>query len=596
MALQAEQLERTAAIAEARRELDRVTVWAAAHANDAEADPAVADAQLRRILADVNRRLLAIADYAGETVAQIEPRLVQIEEQGAEAVRALRSGFRSAADSRFAQIVVAREAIDEALARLDDRFRSMARTARDGATATLETVRRLSLVLLLLAGLLAIGLSVSIVRSLGRLRREGRYLASMGGDPPKVQIPALSDQQVANFGKAMMAYLAERDRQKALTRETAAAESRYGALLETGGFGYFRLLGSKLEEANPALARLLGYDDLADLRGAVGSVREDLFFDGEEHEQLQSEVRALGSVSMFELRLRSKRSEPLWTHIVARQVGNGQTLRFEALVIDITDRKISQDEMVSELERARFADRAKTEFLANVSHELRTPLNAIIGFSEIMLDEDLRPRNPETLEEYLNDIHESGLHLLSLVSDLLDMSRIEAGQAELREEELKVPDLVESAVRMVRRQAAEGRVKVGIKEARQDCYLRGDRRAVKQILVNLLSNAVKFTPSGGSVTVQCRPGARGTYDITVTDTGVGIEADDLPKVFERFGQVNGAPRIHGPGTGLGLPLTQALVRQHGGDLSIRSRPQKGTTVKVSFPADRVVRPSALGMV
>ena len=460
----------------------------------------------------------------------------------------------------------------------------------------MDIARNLAFAILLVAAVLAIGLSVSIVRSLGRLRREGRYMASMGGEPAKLQMPPLSDQQVAHFGKAMMAYLAERDRLKTATRETAAAESRYGALLETGGLGYFRALGSKLEEANPALARMLGYDDLADLRGSVRSVRADLFFDENEHEQLQSEVRALGSVSMTELRLRSKTGEPLWAQVVARGVGTDQTLRFEALAVDITDRKVSYDGMVSELERARFADRAKTEFLANVSHELRTPLNAIIGFSEIMLDEQLRPRNPETIEEYLNDIHDSGLHLLSLVSDLLDMSRIEAGQAELREEELKVPDLVESAIRMVRRQAAEGGVRVGIKEARQDCFLRGDRRAVKQVLVNLLSNAVKFTPSGGSVTVQCRAGPRGTYDITVTDTGVGIEADDLPKVFERFGQVNGAPRVNGPGTGLGLPLTQALVRMHGGDLSIRSRPQKGTTVKVTFPAERVVRPSALGMV
>ena len=265
---------------------------------------------------------------------------------------------------------------------------------------------------------------------------------------------------------------------------------------------------------------------------------------------------------------------------------------FVAIVADISDRKVAEEAMEVAMQEAELANRAKSEFLANMSHELRTPLNAIIGFSEIIQSETFGPVGSPKYRDYVTDIHESGKHLLALINDVLDLSKIEAGQMQLHEQTIDVPEVIRSAMGFMTERAREGGVTLAAELGPDPLPgLCADRRMVMQILANLLSNAVKFTPSGGRVAVKAWCGPHGGYVFQVVDNGIGIALEDLPKALARFGQVDsGLQRAH-EGTGLGLPLTKSLTELHGGSLDLESAVGVGTTATVRFPAERVVGPS-----
>ena len=239
--------------------------------------------------------------------------------------------------------------------------------------------------------------------------------------------------------------------------------------------------------------------------------------------------------------------------------------------------------------RARAADRAKSEFLAVMSHELRTPLNAIIGFSEVITNETFGPIGSVRYREYTNDIHESGHHLLGLINDILDLSKIESGTDDLHEDKIEIPEIISAALKMVKQRAEQGGIKLELELPDPLPALRADERRLKQILVNLLSNAVKFTEAGGEVTLSAWYRTDSGYCFQITDTGIGIAPEDIPKALSRFGQIDGDLNRQYEGTGLGLPLTKALVELHGGALDLQSEVGVGTTVTVRFPAERLVR-------
>ncbi len=248
----------------------------------------------------------------------------------------------------------------------------------------------------------------------------------------------------------------------------------------------------------------------------------------------------------------------------------------------------SNQELRNSKEIAESANRAKSEFLAAMSHELRTPLNAIIGFSEIIKNETFGPVGSVKYREYSNDIHDSGQHLLGLINDILDLSKIESGTDELHEDTIEIPEIVRSAVMLVGHRAEQGGVKLELELADRLPALRADERKVKQILVNLLSNAVKFTDAGGEVALRAWCRIDSGYVFQITDTGIGIAPEDIPKALSRFVQVDGDLNRVYEGTGLGLPLTGGLVELHGGSLDLQSKVGVGTTVTVRFPADRIV--------
>ena len=227
------------------------------------------------------------------------------------------------------------------------------------------------------------------------------------------------------------------------------------------------------------------------------------------------------------------------------------------------------------------ANRHKSEFLANVSHELRTPLNAIIGFSEV-LGERLFGELNEKQAEYTEDILSSGRHLLSLINDILDLSKIEAGRMELEVTTFHMPDAIENALLLIRERASRHGIKLErIIDDRLGDFT-GDERKVKQVLVNLLANAVKFTPEGGRIKVEARLGDSALI-VSVTDTGMGIATEDQEAIFEEFRQASGNYAQKREGTGLGLSLTRKFVEMHGGKIWVESELGKGSTFTFTLP-------------
>jgi len=235
-------------------------------------------------------------------------------------------------------------------------------------------------------------------------------------------------------------------------------------------------------------------------------------------------------------------------------------------------------------EVAEKSNRLKSEFLANMSHELRTPLNAILGFSEVITRETFGPGLPR-YRDYANDIHGAGAHLLTLINEILDLSKAEAGKLELHPEQVDLNVLIEEAVRMVQGRAAEHDLRFTVDLAPLP-PLMIDRLRVKQVLLNLLSNAIKFTPDGGAVTIRASAEASGDITVCVRDTGIGIAADKLDDVFEPFRQIDSTLSRKYEGTGLGLSLVRSLMTLHGGQVRIESRLNHGTTLFVTFPAAR----------
>ncbi len=239
-------------------------------------------------------------------------------------------------------------------------------------------------------------------------------------------------------------------------------------------------------------------------------------------------------------------------------------------------------------EVAETSNRVKSEFLANMSHELRTPLNAILGFTEILKIQLYGPLGHTKYIEYADDVHKSGAHLLDMINDVLDLSKIDAGKMELRESAFPVGELIDDAVLLTRGKAND-RVRTEL-SVPGDLHIQADRRLIKQILINLLSNAIKFTPEGGTITIGVRKGCNLGLEIYVADTGIGMDAVQLEKAFSPYGQIDSKIAQTHRGTGLGLPIAQSLARLHRGDLIAESTPGKGTCMTLILPEDRIVNP------
>ena len=261
---------------------------------------------------------------------------------------------------------------------------------------------------------------------------------------------------------------------------------------------------------------------------------------------------------------------------------------FVTLYSDIAERKRVEQEMSDARNQAEVANRSKSEFLANMSHELRTPLNAIIGFSDILRSEKFGAIGNAKYLEYVRDIHTSGVHLLDLINDVLDMSKIEAGKLELFEEEVAVAELVASCLAMISERARERRIRIAADVGSQSTMIWADLRGMKQILLNILSNAVKFSHDGGAVTITSGLDSGGGVIITVSDTGIGMTPEQIERARQPFGQAHAATTRAYGGTGLGLPITQRLVELHSGELRIDSVHGEGTRVSIVLPPLRTL--------
>ncbi len=253
---------------------------------------------------------------------------------------------------------------------------------------------------------------------------------------------------------------------------------------------------------------------------------------------------------------------------------------------DITRQKEWEVQLYQAKEKAEAASVSKTNFLANVSHELRTPLNAIIGFAEMISNEVFGALGNERYEEYVKHIHDSGSHLLHLINNLLDLSKVEAGKFELQESDVHLSELIRNSMNYCRNQADETGVSLILQEGAEIGLVRADENALRQILLNLLSNAIKFTPKGGTVTVFTDLTGDGDVRVTVQDTGIGMEEKSISVALQPFGQIENAFNRKYPGTGLGLPLVSSLVELHGGRFDIKSALGEGTTCSLNIPCKR----------
>jgi signal transduction histidine kinase len=240
----------------------------------------------------------------------------------------------------------------------------------------------------------------------------------------------------------------------------------------------------------------------------------------------------------------------------------------------------SNQEIADKSRQLEIASRHKSEFLANMSHELRTPLNAVIGFSEV-LSEGMFGQLNEKQEEYARDIYSSGQHLLSLINDILDLSKIEAGRMELEVTDFHLPAALDNALTLVRERAGRRGIALGMTVDDRLGEIRADERKIRQVVLNLLSNAIKFTPEGGRIEVRAAP-VDESVEVSVTDTGVGIAPEDQEAIFEEFKQVGTAAKKV-EGTGLGLALSRKFIELHGGRIWVKSEVGVGSTFTFRIP-------------
>ena len=284
-----------------------------------------------------------------------------------------------------------------------------------------------------------------------------------------------------------------------------------------------------------------------------------------------------------------ERSDGRWLQIHERRTSVGGTV---AVGVDISDLKERESALRDALIKTEAADRAKTEFLANTSHELRTPLNAIIGFAEIIKAESFGPVGVPEYREFIGDIVTSGQHLLDIINDILDMSRMEAGTLEVQEETIKVPEILDICVRSATIAAEETGVTLTASIPDDAPRLFADARLVKRMVGHLLSNAVKFTNEGGRVDLSVAWTEERPLTIAVRDTGIGMAPEQIPLVLQPFGQADASLARSYEGTGLGLSLTKSMVELHGGRLDLESESGVGTTATLVFPKERVRKAAA----
>jgi PAS domain S-box-containing protein len=397
--------------------------------------------------------------------------------------------------------------------------------------------------------------------------------------------------------------------QEALTR----AERDYRDIFENAREGIYRSSpdGRQLR-ANPALVRLNGYATEDEMLAAINDIGREWYVDPGRREVFRRLLDANDEITGFVSEIyRHKTRERIWISENARAVrgADGSLLYYEGTVQDITDQIRAQQGMRRAMAAAETSNRAKSEFLANMSHELRTPLNAIIGFSEVIKSETFGAVGNDRYAGYVDDIHASARHLLGLIEDILEMSKAEAGRLEVAEEPVDLAHLAGRAAHMLSERARRGGVELAVEppDPAAPTVLRGDERRLMQVALNLIGNAVKFTPPGGKVAVRlgraadvvpenlpapeigsAAPPAPRDPALVVADTGIGIPADQLSRVFEPFVQVDRPGTDPREGAGLGLALSRTLVELHGGTLALTSRPGSGTTAVARFPEARVV--------
>jgi PAS domain S-box-containing protein len=338
-------------------------------------------------------------------------------------------------------------------------------------------------------------------------------------------------------------------------------------------------------DVNMALARIYGYPSPAALKLALTDIAAQLYVDSRRRGDFQRLMEAQDKVTDFVSEIRHSDGTTIWISENARAVRDwaGRLVCYEGTVTDVTEKFKAERLMRCALREAEEANRAKSAFLAAMSHELRTPLNAIIGFSEVIKDGLLGAVQPPAYAGYAADIHISGVRLLAIINDVLDVSRLEGGNISLSPEPCTLTVLIDEAVAVAHDLTGDARP-VAIDTAMAPPELCVDVNRLRQCLAKLLANAMKFTPDGGTIAVRAALAADGGLRIAVVDTGIGMAPEKVATAIEPFHQLDGSLARRFGGTGLGLSIAKALVELHGGRLEIASAEGEGTTVTITLPA------------
>ena len=375
------------------------------------------------------------------------------------------------------------------------------------------------------------------------------------------------------------------------SRASTAEGQPFQGMFENAAWGIFQTTSDgRYRLANPALARIYGYDTTAAMLQSITDIGRQLYVDPRRRDEFIRLIGTQGSVSGFESRVYRKDGAVIWIAETCREVrgADGTLLYYEGSVEDISARKAAERELRAAKEEAESASRAKTAFLANMSHELRTPLNAVIGFAEIFDMELFGPIGDKKYREYAQDIRASGRHLLDVINNILDLTKIEGGHLVLDEQGIDVTNLMAACERIVASEARKRELTLEVVPPDNPLVISADPVRLKQVLFNLLWNAIKFTPAGGSVMVTAHMATDGSAILAVADTGIGMREEDIPTALQPFQQIRSSWDKKHEGTGLGLTLTKAIIELHGGTLALESAPGYGTTATVTLPAWRVV--------
>lgn len=373
-------------------------------------------------------------------------------------------------------------------------------------------------------------------------------------------------------------------------RALVEAERKYRTIWENAAGGIYQVTPEgQILSANPALANIFGYDLAEHMLRDIRNVHQQVFVQPHERLRLIKSMQKGDQPLSMENQAYTRDGGKIWVHEIIRPVydDSDMLLYYEGSIENITTRKETENKLREAKLESDVANRAKSEFLANMSHELRTPLNSIIGFSEIIKNEVFGPVTPKPYWEYARDIHESGKHLLSIINQILDISRIDAGERELRDSIVDIRKVFQSCIEIVAPKAKSANLtllEIGLDKAPN---IIGEEVAIKQMIINLLSNALKFTPAGGRITLSVEHDTSGAVRLSVTDTGIGLDDAEIQKATSPFGVLDGSMNKSTSGIGLGLSLVQALMRLHGGRLEIFSQKGLGTTVTLVFPQSRV---------
>lgn len=373
-------------------------------------------------------------------------------------------------------------------------------------------------------------------------------------------------------------------------RALSEAEKKYRTIVENAAGGIYQITPDGLFlSANPSMARILGYSAPEEILRDIRNANTQVYVDPALRARFLKELNGHGANAQIEMQVRRKDASMIWVNENVRCVHDeeGNLLYFEGSMEDITQRKEAEIALRDAKVHSDLSSRAKSEFLANMSHELRTPLNAIIGFSEIIKNEVFGPVGRKEYYEYARDIYDSGKKLLSVINEILDVSRIEAGERQLNEGVIDLQKTVKTCLDLMAPKIQESKLIVNNLVGPDSPRLIGESHAVKQMLMNLLSNSVKYTPDGGRITIGAEIDVSGALRLSVTDTGIGLTEAEIEKALSPFGQVNADLNRAESGAGLGLTLVKSLVNLHGGSLELFSQKGVGTTATLLFPVKRV---------